>query len=201
MRAVGQDAPAQPAVCYVVNAAQVTEHLRGGHTFFVPLSGVGTIEGTSPALRLDYVSAVLEALPGAERHCFLLGFGIREQKRIGHVVSPLCREVLPDQHLGPAERFEERPDQFFFGLRLGRVPELAKIHKEGVEAITHIGQDGIVEPFPRGRVADAFEQEITREEAAIQQCAAPRPVRGTPPLWNDYDQKASARSPRIPATR
>src|SRR6266446_1752637 len=78
MPSIRQDAPTQSAVRYIVDASQVTEHLRRRHTVLALLCDVDTIERPVPALRLDHADAMLETLPGGQRHRVLFRFRIRK---------------------------------------------------------------------------------------------------------------------------
>jgi hypothetical protein len=90
------------------------------------------------------------------------------------IIPPLCGKVLLDQHVAPVERFEERPNQLLFGLRLGRCSELPEAGKKRVEPVSQTIQCCVVEPLPSDFIPDPFDEEITRKKPTVQQCAAPR---------------------------
>ena len=158
MPPVSKNAPAQSAVRHVVDAAEITEHLRRRDPVLRFLAGIGTVERPIPALCFDHADPMLEPLPSAHWHqIFFFGFSNWEQECVGHIIAPLCRKVLLDQHIAPAERFEERPDQLLLGLGLGRCLELAEAGKKRVEPVSQTIQRCIVEPLPGDFVPDPFD--------------------------------------------
>src|SRR5205085_6127122 len=115
---------------YIVDAAQITKHLRRRHPIFALATGLLAIEHPVPALGLDDGGAMLEALPRVERRGLRLRISLREQQGIRYVVARRDRKLLLDRHIGPADRFEQRPDEFLFRLGFVRIFQLEQACEE-----------------------------------------------------------------------
>src|SRR6185503_19236197 len=102
--AIGEHAPSEAALGYVIDAAEIAEHLRRRHAVFARAACFLPIKHPAPALGLDDANAVLKALPRVEWRGFVLVDGVREKEGVGHVVARLDRKVLLDRHLGPTDR-------------------------------------------------------------------------------------------------
>ena len=77
------------------------------------------IERAVPALRFDKSSAMTEALPWLECLRLFCGVAIGEKQGIGNVLASLCRHVLLNGFVLPAQQFEQRINKLVFGFCFG----------------------------------------------------------------------------------
>jgi hypothetical protein len=124
--AIGEQSPPQATLGHVIDAAKIAKHLRRRHPVLALATRFLAIKHPIPALCLNYAHTVLEALPRSERCSFGLRVGIAEEEGVRHVVTRLDRKVLLDRDVGPADRFEQWPDEFLLRLRLCWVLKLAE---------------------------------------------------------------------------
>ena len=133
--AVGQDAPAQPARCEIVDAPQVPQHLGGRRRLFAATARAA-VERAKQALRLDDRKPERVAFPLLGKPVgVVFGRVVGEQQAVGHVFAAARGEVLLAQARGPAERGQHRPDQVILGLALVR-------RSDGREAREEVSQSG-----------------------------------------------------------
>ena len=167
-RAVGKDAPAQLAARYVIDAAEIAEHLRRGRRFR-PVRFGAPVERQAPALRLDDGDAVFVTPPrfgepvGAAL-CRVVG----EQQPVGHISAPARRKVLLAQTDGPAQALEHRPDKVVLGLRLVGLRRAREPREQRLDIARKRLQRAIVERAPFRRRHDRIAQEIPGEQAAAK---------------------------------
>ena len=115
-RAVGENAPAEPARGHIVDASQVAQHLGRRGRLLAGSSGAA-VERAQPALGLDHREPKLVALPllGKAVGLALRRF-VREQQAVRHVHPAVCAQVLLSQARRPPEPCEDGPDQIVLGL-------------------------------------------------------------------------------------
>jgi hypothetical protein len=68
-------------------------------------------------------------------------------------------EITDSPHVAPAERFDKRPNQPLFGLRLGWCPELSEASGKGFEPGSQRFQRCVVGLLPSGFVPDPLDKE------------------------------------------
>src|SRR5208337_4499849 len=90
--AVGQHAPAQAASGHVIDAAQITQHLRRRHALLALAASFLAVEDPVPALRLDDAQPVRKPLPRQKWGGLCLRLRTSEKERVGHIVARLGRK-------------------------------------------------------------------------------------------------------------
>jgi hypothetical protein len=89
------------------------------------------------------------------------------------------------------DSFEQRPDEILLGFRFRRRFLLCDDGKQSSEASSDFGNLGIVKGCPSRGLADALNQKVSREEAAVEQnqsCDCGTPVSAT------FERRFGARS-------
>ena len=164
LRAVGQHAPAQPAVGEVVGAAQIAQHLRGWGQGF-PAAPGGAVERAAPAFRLYQRRADgVPRRPFGQSDGAGLGRGVREQQAVRHIGTARGTQLLLAQAGVPAEMEQDGPDQVVFGLALigraaGREPG-QDVARRGREIVQRRG----VERLPLRQFVDRRGEKIFGEQ-------------------------------------
>ena len=167
-RAVGKNAPAEPARGYIVDPPQVAQHLRRRCCLLAMPPGAA-VKRTQPTLGLHHCKAELVAPPFlGEAVGLALRRFIREQQAVRHVHPAVCVQVLLSQARRPPKPYEDGPDQIIFGLAfVGRCGGREAVEDRAQRGLEFF-QRRVVQFLPVGRSGDGVAQEIAGEEAPLK---------------------------------
>ena len=164
--AVGEDAPAQPALRQVLHPAQVAEHL-GRRRGLLAVHAGAAVERAPPALGFDQRRAQRVAPPLLRQGVGAVFRGcIGEEQAVRHVVAPAGAQVLLPQALRPAEALEDGPDQVVLGLAFVGGAFAGEAGEERAEVAFEGVERRVVERLPIRRAGDRVAQEAVGEQAA-----------------------------------
>ena len=165
--AVGEQAPADPALRLDLGGGQVAEDLAVGRPGVESGLPVALVQGQAEALALLHDGGVPGAGGGVRlgRGAFL-GAGVGEEQVVGDVL--VARRALLRQVVGPPEQLQHRPDEILLGDRLvgvGGPGEGFVMAEDGLaEGGEGLGVSG--RGLPLGGGPDAVGEEVVGEELA-----------------------------------
>src|SRR6185437_5543471 len=115
----------------------------------------------------------------------VVGVLVGEHQAVGHVLPPAGAEVLLRKHMLPADRSQEREDEFLLGLGLVGSRQSHQLIEQPPDFLSRERHTGAVEAPPSFLFEDALAEEVTREQSALNHLEVRRPAPQVEAIWRN----------------